>query len=176
MLGRWEIHAPRRAAAAGSQCRRRAGAPHHRAQARGRGQRLAVDRRCGIRATGDRDVAPGPSAGRGLEGWTFFDRGLVDAAAALEHLTGEPILAALGQTHRYHMRVFLTPPWPEIYVTDDDRRHDLVDAIAEYERLCHSYDSLGYATVILPKVCDADRADMVLELLGLSDHQPHGHV
>ena len=30
-------------------------------------------------------------------GWVFFDRGLIDAAAALQHLTGEPALAALGQ-------------------------------------------------------------------------------
>ena len=70
-----------------------------------------------------------------LGGRSFFDRGLIDAAAALEHLTGEPVLATLGQAHRYHSRVFLTPPWPEIYGTDEDRRHDLVDAIAEYERL-----------------------------------------
>ena len=26
------------------------------------------------------------------QGWVFFDRGLVDAAAALEHLAGEPTL------------------------------------------------------------------------------------
>src|SRR3954451_9444311 len=31
-----------------------------------------------------------------LKGWVFFDRGLVDAAAALQHLTGEPALATLG--------------------------------------------------------------------------------
>jgi hypothetical protein len=27
--------------------------------------------------------------------WVFFDRGLIDAAAALEHLTGEPIVKNL---------------------------------------------------------------------------------
>ncbi len=111
-----------------------------------------------------------------LGGRSFFDRGLIDAAAALEHLTGEPVLAALGQAHRYHSRVFLTPPWPEIYGTDEDRRHDLVDAIAEYERLCHAYDSLGYEMVILPKVSVADRADLVLGSLAIPDHQPHGPV
>jgi predicted ATPase len=47
---------------------------------------------------------------------------LVDAAAALEHLTGEPALATLGGAHRYHKRVFITPPWPEIYVEDAERR------------------------------------------------------
>src|SRR5262245_42951077 len=41
-------------------------------------------------------------------GWVFFDRGLIDAAAALQHLTGELALADLK--HRYHQRVFLVPP------------------------------------------------------------------
>src|SRR5262245_20998993 len=27
--------------------------------------------------------------------WVFFDRGLIDAAAALEHLTGEPVIESL---------------------------------------------------------------------------------
>jgi predicted ATPase len=60
---------------------------------------------------------------------------LVDAAVALQHLTGEPVLAALGQTHRYHRRVFLTPPWPELYVADRERRHGQAAAVAEYFRL-----------------------------------------
>ena len=47
-----------------------------------------------------------------LDGWVFFDRGLVDAAAALQYLTGEQALADLAHSHRYHRRVFLTPPWP----------------------------------------------------------------
>jgi predicted ATPase len=52
-----------------------------------------------------------------LSGWVFFNRGLVDAAAALQHLTGEPALAALAQEHRYHRMVFLTPPWPRFKET-----------------------------------------------------------
>jgi predicted ATPase len=47
-------------------------------------------------------------------GWVFFDRGLLDAGAALHHLTGEPASSVLGSEHRYHRLVFLTPPWPEI--------------------------------------------------------------
>lgn len=56
------------------------------------------------------------------DGWVFFDRGLVDAAVALEHAAGEAALEPLGRTHRYHRRVFLAPPWPEIYVNDPERR------------------------------------------------------
>lgn len=102
---------------------------------------------------------------RTLEGWVFFDRGLVDAAAGLQYLTGEPVLASLGQTHRYHRRVFLTPPWPEIYLTDPERRHGLDSAVAEYLRLLEIYPSLGYEVSILPKIGVAKRADFILKAL-----------
>jgi hypothetical protein len=45
------------------------------------------------------------SAASRSRGWVFFDRGLIDAAAALQHLTGEPVLAAIGQSHRYYHRM-----------------------------------------------------------------------
>ena len=98
-------------------------------------------------------------------GWVFFDRGLIDAAAALQHLTGEPALATVGQIHRYHPRAFLAPPWPEIYVTDPERRHGLDAANAEYQRLLDVYPSLGYEVMILPKVGVYERADLILHAL-----------
>jgi predicted ATPase len=100
-----------------------------------------------------------------LNGWVFFDRGLVDAAAGLQHLTGEQALASLGQTHRYHRRVFLTPPWLEIYLKDAERRHGQDTALAEYSRLLEAYPALGYEVIILPKVGVAERADFVLKML-----------
>ena len=96
-------------------------------------------------------------------GWVFFDRGLVDAAAALAHATGDDlVMRDLCRKHRYHDRVFLTPPWPEIYVTDGERQHGFEEAVAEYERLCAVYPALGYAPVILPKTTVAARADFLL--------------
>ena len=99
------------------------------------------------------------------DGWVFFDRGLIDAAAALQHLTGEPALLPLGQTHRYHRRVFLAPPWPEIYVTDPERRDALDAAIPEYWRLLEVYRTLGYEVSILPKIGVPERANFVLSRL-----------
>ena len=96
----------------------------------------------------------------------FFDRGLVDAASALQHMTGEPALETLARPHPYHRRVFLTPPWPEIYGTDPERRHGLDAAIAEYERLLQDYPALGYEVVVLPKVSVAERAEFVLATPG----------
>lgn len=97
--------------------------------------------------------------------WVFFDRGLVDAAAALQELTGEPLLTMLGQRYRYHRRVFLAPPWPEIYKQDRERRHGIRAARTEYQRLQKAYPALGYEVSLLPKVSVLERADFVLSTL-----------
>jgi predicted ATPase len=100
--------------------------------------------------------------------WVFFDRGLIDAAAALQHLTREPALDRIGSVYRYHRRVFFTPPWPEIYVGDMERRHDLEAGVTEYDRLLDVYPSLGYEVIVIPKVGVSQRADFVLRTLGES--------
>jgi hypothetical protein len=66
-------------------------------------------------------------------------------------LTGEQVLATLARVHRYHRRVFLTPPWPEIFVVDRERRHAFGTAVAEYLRLLQIYPWLGYDPIVLPK-------------------------
>ena len=101
----------------------------------------------------------------GAPGWTFFDRGLVDAAVGLEHLTGTPAATTLGD-ERYHAGVFLAPPWPEIYRTDSERQHGFEAAVAEYERLRAAYPALGYEVVLLPKAEVDRRVDFVLAALG----------
>ena len=115
-------------------------------------------------ALGDRAMANVHS------GWVFFDRGLVDAASALEALTGEPVLRSLCTAHRYHGRVFMAPPWPEIYVTDADRQHSLEAATAEYQRLAETLPKLDYDVITLPKTSPSARADFVLATL--SDNIP----
>ena len=103
---------------------------------------------------------------KSLPGWVFFDRGLIDAASGVTLLSGEPVLTELGLTHRYNRAVFMTPPWPEIYVTDLERLHSLADAEPEYHRLLGEYPALGYQPVILPKVSVAERCDLILRTLG----------
>lgn len=119
----------------------------------------AFARRAIVMALADREAM------RDQTGLVFFDRGWIDAAAALEAQTGEPVVARLAAQHRYNQRVFLTPPWPEIYVNDPERRHGFEAALAEYERLESIYPALGYETVILPKVPVAERANFALARL-----------
>lgn len=104
-------------------------------------------------------------AARSQPGWTFFDRGLVDAAVALQHATGGPMPEELIAANRYHGQVFLTPPWPEIYDTDPERRHGFDAAVAEYDRLAEILPRLGYEIVVLPKAEIGFRADFLLQHL-----------
>ena len=73
----------------------------------------------------------------------------MDAAAALEHASGEAVLEGLGKAHRYHSRVFLAPPWPETYRADRERRHEFGVAEEEYLRLLKAYRLLGYEIALL---------------------------
>lgn len=101
-----------------------------------------------------------------LPGLVFFDRGLIDAAAALEFATGRQALASVNDV-RYNPLVFIAPPWPEIYVGDDERRHSLQEAVEEYERLLTAFSALGYDIQLLPKVDVSKRADFVIQRLGI---------
>lgn len=101
-------------------------------------------------------------------GWVFFDRGLIDAAAGIERATGQSMAKTLGPLHRYHRRVFVVPPWPDIHVTDQEPRHELSEAVVEYEHLLKAFQALGYDVTVLPKVSVVERADLVVQALASS--------
>ncbi|MEX0351521.1 MAG: AAA family ATPase [Paracoccaceae bacterium] len=91
----------------------------------------------------------------------IFDRSALDAMIWFDRTGSE-----LSQTTRqqvlnlgYDQRVYLTPPWPEIFKTDTDRKHVMVDALAEYEALCNRLPRYGFQTVLVPKLPVSERAD-----------------
>ncbi|MBW8640498.1 AAA family ATPase [Hoeflea sp. WL0058] len=98
------------------------------------------------------------------DGPVFFDRGLVDAAAALEHATGKPFLESMCSPRHFHHMMFLAQPWPELFGQDTERRHDFGEAVAEFERLVKAYRSLNYTVVPLPKAPVQTRADFVVSM------------
>lgn len=106
------------------------------------------------------------AAAEAMSGWVFFDRGVIDAAVALEHATGAAVVEPLARAHPYHRKVFLTPPWPEIWTGDGARRHDLADAEAEYAWLTAAWPALGYEIRVLPKIEVEARVDWLLAVLG----------
>jgi predicted ATPase len=99
----------------------------------------------------------------------IFDRSIVDNIAGIERL-GLPLpnyfMVAL-QHYRYARRVFMTPPWKELFSHDAERRHSFEDAVAEYAGLLKGYTANGYEIVLIPKGTPAERANFFEEELGL---------
>ncbi len=99
----------------------------------------------------------------------FCDRGIPDALcySRLAGLGIEDEILAACRRYRYGSKVFLAPPWREIYVTDAERWQDFDEAVRTYELMVTAYRDCGYEVVEIPKVSPEQRADFMLEELGL---------
>ncbi len=98
----------------------------------------------------------------------FFDRSIVDAVSGLEHMkvSVPPHLITALETFRYGKKVFITPPWPEMFRNDSERIHTYAEALAEYKTLLTTYQRLGHELIFLPKVSVPERVDFILRELG----------
>jgi len=94
----------------------------------------------------------------------FFDRGVGDAITYAD-LIGYTLPAALlerANVYRYRDPVFLAPWWPEIYVTDTERRQSREGAERTEHAVMKTYTDLGYRILKLPLASPAERADFIL--------------
>ncbi|WP_289034029.1 AAA family ATPase [uncultured Roseibium sp.] len=101
----------------------------------------------------------------------FLDRSLIDLVAYLEmkRIAVPADLGAALHAVSYAKTVFLTPPWQEIFVIDQERKASFEEAALEYEHLLSSYQSLGYQVILLPQTSVAERTDMILNELDQMD-------
>lgn len=98
-------------------------------------------------------------------GPVFFDRGVPDTLGYLR-LTGLPIPAHMHEAarrFRYHRRVFIAPPWPEIFTQDSERRQTLEETRRTHDAMVEIYAELDYELVALPLVPVEQRADFVTD-------------
>jgi len=105
-------------------------------------------------------------AAKHIDGIVFFDRGLIDAAVALARSGGQTMEETLGETQAYWKRVFVVPPWRELFANDAERRHTFDDAVQEHLRIEEALDALGYIRIELPKVPVQERVEIVLKECG----------
>jgi predicted ATPase len=85
-------------------------------------------------------------------GPVFFDRGVPDTLGYFS-LIGLPApnhTSNAAAKFRYNSRVFIAPPWPEIFMQDSERKQTLDEAERTYHSLVSVYTELGYALVPLP--------------------------
>lgn len=100
-------------------------------------------------------------------GVVLFDRAVPDVVGYLR-LAGLPVpahVSAAAKGFRYHRRVFLAPPWAEIFSHDAERRQDLAEAERTYDVMVDTYTELDYEILDLPRRDVATRVRFVAEHL-----------
>lgn len=97
----------------------------------------------------------------GETGRVFFDRGIMDSYGANGAIPSPEIVEAV-RTRRYNARVFIFPPWREIYETDAERRQDWTEAERTFDLISERLPTLGYEPMVLPKASVEARAAFVL--------------
>jgi len=104
-----------------------------------------------------------------LSGPVVFDRGVPDVAGYLR-LCGLSIplhVHKAAQMFRYHRRVFIAPPWPEIFTQDGQRKQSLEEARATCEAMQETYSELDYELISIPLDSIEKRVRFILSARGL---------
>lgn len=97
----------------------------------------------------------------------FADRGIPDQLAFAKYrgfVTPE-ILIACAQKYRYAPQVFVTPPWPEIFVNDVIRTETFEQALLIHEIIVQTYVNLNYRIIDLPLLPVKQRINYLLQNL-----------
>ncbi|MES2872670.1 MAG: AAA family ATPase [Bacteroidota bacterium] len=98
---------------------------------------------------------------------TFFDRGIPDIIA---YLTAAklPVPSAYYDAltqYPYNNTVLILPPWPEIYLNDDERWQTYEESVAIYQAIRETYQSLNFTLVEVPKTSISGRVAFVTDQL-----------
>ena len=102
-------------------------------------------------------------------GPVFFDRGVPDTIGYLR-LCGLPVpdhISNAAAQFRYANRVFIAPPWPEIFARDEERKQTLDEAERTFQSVAGVYAELGYELVSLPLAPVEARIQFMLAEAGL---------
>lgn len=95
----------------------------------------------------------------------FFDRGIPDTLT-YTYLINIPVskqLESAVKRYRYNKKVFILPPWKDIYKTDDERKQDFEEAVATYKAMFRTYEQLDYELIEVPKIGVKQRASFILK-------------
>lgn len=98
---------------------------------------------------------------------TLVDRGVPDVLcyAGIIGMQNTAEIELACREYRYNRRVFIAPPWPEIYTVDTERKQTWEEAVDVYQRMPIVYLRCGYELIELPKASVVERADFMIRYL-----------
>jgi len=98
--------------------------------------------------------------------YVFIDRGIPDVLAYM-HYIGDAYPAFFDdacKNHRY-TKIFILPPWEDIYVSDNERYENFEQAKLIHNHLVETYESYGYQLTEVPKANLDTRITFILNNL-----------
>ena len=97
------------------------------------------------------------------DGLNIYDRSIIDSLAYMEKdkLSIPEAWRRMTGEFLYESLVFVTPPWPEIYRIDSERRESPEDLMEIHEALVNLYQRSGYTVDIIPRMSVQERADYI---------------
>lgn len=100
-------------------------------------------------------------------GILFFDRSILDAIgyAKIISTAFPPVFMQAARQYRYNKKVFILPPWKEIYTTDTERKQTWEEAVATYEILADTYTRHDYQLIDIPPLPVEMRVRFVEEFI-----------
>ena len=104
-------------------------------------------------------------------GLVFFDRAIpevIGISRALNVPVPEEHRAA-ARIYRSSSKVFVLPPWNEIFRVDDERKHSYEGAVAEYPMTRKVYAECGYQLVGVPKAPVPERIEFILNQIEVAE-------
>lgn len=93
----------------------------------------------------------------------FFDRGIPDVHSYMNFLKTDYPDTYLEKSdcHRY-TKVFLMPPWEEIYISDNERYESYEESLQIYSYIRKAYLDLGYQVTEVPHGSIIERTEFIL--------------
>jgi predicted ATPase len=100
----------------------------------------------------------------------FFDRSFLDSAYLLYNsdMNTYEKIKSTHLSHRYNQKVFITPPWEEIYSNDNERDQTFEEAIEVCNNLHRWYELHKYDVIIIPNDTIENRANFILDHVSLN--------
>ena len=111
-------------------------------------------------------IAQFKAAGSMKNHLVFLDRGVPDVVAYMNYFGNEypDFFHRACQDYLYD-KVFILPPWKQIYIEDNERYETYEQAVKIHDELVRSYIEHGYEPVEVPQGTVAQRTTFILDHL-----------
>lgn len=96
--------------------------------------------------------------------WVFIDRGIPDVVAYMDYIGDDfPEHFNKACLENVYTKIFMLPPWEEIYESDSERYENFEQAKTIHKHLIKTYTDYGYNVIEVPKDSIDNRIIFILD-------------